>query len=206
MIRTNGDGRKFATKPVAHKMSSRSATHAGSWYSNDRAKLAGELAGWLDEAQVTCGRARAIIAPHAGYSYSGPTAAWAYKHINPTGIRRVFLLGPSHHVHSSRCLLTACTEYSTPLGPLQVDQQASDALRQTGLFDDMPRKTDEDEHSLEMHLPYLFTVMQGQSFTLVPVLVGALSEANEAVYGALFAGARAHNLALCLSLSPRPPP
>merc|ERR1740139_933699 len=108
---------------------SRRATHAGSWYSNDRAELAGELAGWLSEAQVTCGAARAIIAPHAGYSYSGPTAAWAYKHINRIGIRRIFLLGPSHH------------EYSSPLGPLQVDLQASDTLRQTGLFDDMTRKT-----------------------------------------------------------------
>ena len=108
---------------------SRRATHAGSWYSNDRAELAGELAGWLSEAQVTCGAARAIIAPHAGYSYSGPTAAWAYKHINRIGIRRIFLLGPSHHVYSSRCSLTTCTEYSSPLGPLQVDLQASDTLR-----------------------------------------------------------------------------
>ena len=168
-------------------MTARRATHAGSWYSSDRAELAGELAGWLSEAQATCGAARAIIAPHAGYSYSGPTAAWAYKHINRSGIRRVFLLGPSHHVYMSRCALTTCTEYSTPLGPLPIDQQASDTLRQTGLFDDMARKTDEGEHSLEMHLPYLLSVMQGQRFELVPVLVGALSEANEAVYGALFA-------------------
>eukprot|EP00966_Prymnesium_polylepis_P114432 2644409-Prymnesium_polylepis.1 len=51
----------------------------------------------------------------------------------------------------------------------------------------MPRKTDEDEHSLEMHLPYIRQVMQGQNFLLVPVLVGALSEANEAKYGKLFA-------------------
>ena len=106
-------------------MTARKATHAGSWYSSDRAELAGELAGWLSEAQATCGAARAIIAPHAGYSYSGPTAAWAYKHIDRSGIRRVFLLGPSHHVHMSRCALTTCTQYSTPLGPLPIDQQPS---------------------------------------------------------------------------------
>ena len=83
----------------------------------------------------------------------------------------------------SRCALTTCTQYSTPLGPLPIDQQASDTdgmtLRQTGLFDDMARKTDEAEHSLEMHLPYLHSVMQGQRFELVPVLVGALSEVRK---------------------------
>lgn len=165
----------------------RRATHAGSWYSNDGDQLAAELTGWLGEAQVTCGKARAIIAPHAGYSYSGPTAAWAYKHIEPSGIRRVFLLGPSHHMYSPRCSLTTCAEYNTPLGALQIDSATSNVLRQTGLFDDMSRKTDEDEHSLEMHLPYIFRVMQGQNFLLVPILVGALSEANETKYGQLLA-------------------
>jgi len=168
-------------------MGSRRATHAGSWYSGDGAQLAGELNGWLSEAEVTCGKARAIIAPHAGYSYSGPTAAWAYKHIDPRGIRRVFLLGPSHHVYSPRCSLTTCSEYATPLGPLQIDAATCNALRQTGLFDDMKRKTDEDEHSLELHLPYIRQVMQAQEFVLVPVMVGALSEADEGKYGRLFA-------------------
>ena len=119
----------------------RRATFAGSWYSSDSGQLAEDLAGWLSEAQATCGAARAIIAPHAGYSYSGETAAWAYKHVDRSGIRRVFLLGPSHHVYLTRCTLTTCSEYSTPLGPVPVDKQASDALRQTGLFDDMARKT-----------------------------------------------------------------
>ena len=168
-------------------MAARRATFAGSWYSSDSRQLAEELAGWLSEAQATCGAARAIIAPHAGYSYSGLTAAWAYKHVDRSGIRRVFLLGPSHHVYLTRCALTTCSEYSTPLGPVPIDKQACDALRQTGLFDDMARKTDEGEHSLEMHLPFLLSVMHGQRFELVPVLVGALSEANEAVYGGLFA-------------------
>ena len=55
----------------------------------------------------------------------------------------------------------------------------------------MARKTEEAEHSMEMELPYIHQVMQGQSFQLVPILVGALSEANEAVYGKLFAEVRA---------------
>ena len=166
-------------------MSRRRATHAGSWYSNDRAELAAELAGYLDAALVTCGKARAVIAPHAGYSYSGPTAAWAFKHIDRTGIRRVFLLGPSHHVYSPRCSLTTCTEYSTPLGPIQIDVAMNATLRETGLFDDvsaassnpssvgdqsrpspclstsqMPRKTDETEHSMELECPFIYQVCE----------------------------------------------
>jgi len=168
-------------------MSHRRASHAGSWYNADRATLSRELTRWLAEAQKTRPSARAIIAPHAGYSYSGPAAAWAYKHIEQSGIRRVFLLGPSHHVYTPRCSVSACTEYCTPLGNLAIDAEMSAALRATGKFDVMERRTDEDEHSLEMHLPYIFQVMQGQPFKLVPVLVGALSEASEAEYGKLFA-------------------
>ena len=65
----------------------RRATHAGSWYSSHGKELARELSGWLAEAQEETGPARAIIAPHAGFSYSGPTAASAYKHVKPAGVR-----------------------------------------------------------------------------------------------------------------------
>ena len=168
-------------------MPARRAAKAGSWYSDNREELSGELTRWLADAQVSCGTARAIIAPHAGYSYSGPAAAWAYKHIDQSTISRIFLLGPSHHVYSTRCSLTACTSYDTPLGTIPIDTEACNTLRATGMFDDMPRNTDEGEHSLEMHLPYIFQVMQGRRFLLVPVLVGALSEGAEATYGKLFA-------------------
>ena len=136
----------------------RRPTHAGSWYSNDSAKLSHELTANLADAQATCGTARAIIAPHAGFSYSGPTAAWAYKHIERGSIRRVFLLGPSHHVYIPRCSLTTCSEYSTPLGPIRIDGDMCKELRSTGFFDDMAKRTDEEEHSLELHLPYMDSV------------------------------------------------
>ncbi|KAL1528231.1 hypothetical protein AB1Y20_009589 [Prymnesium parvum] len=167
-------------------MAAREATHAGSWYSRDGARLAEELDGWLGEAARTCPPARALIAPHAGYAYSGAVAAWAYAHVDPTAVRRVFLLGPSHHVYTPRCALTGCAEYRTPLGSLKVDAEASDALRRTGEFEEMTKKADEEEHSLEMHLPYIVHVMRGREFGLVPVLVGALSEESEAKYGKLF--------------------
>ena len=78
------------------------------------------------------------------------------------------------HVHPVQHAPRAAAD--RPAGERHADGMT---LRQTGLFDDMARKTDEAEHSLEMHLPYLHSVMQGQRFELVPVLVGALSEVRK---------------------------
>lgn len=168
-------------------MSKRRASHAGSWYSSRRADLSAQLQSWMDQADVSCGGARAIIAPHAGYSYSGPTAAWAYRHINPEGVRRVFVLGPSHHVHLAGCALTRCIAYQTPLGELPIDQPLCAELLATGDFETMDLSVDEEEHSIEMHLPYIQQVMGDQPFTLVPILVGALSQASQSRYGEILA-------------------
>ena len=165
----------------------RKAQHAGSWYTDSGDELRSQLTGWLRDASASCKAARAIIAPHAGYSYSGPTAAWAYKHVETENIKRVFLLGPSHHMHSSKCLLSSCTQYDTPLGPIPIDDATYQELGGTGAFDEMSVSTDEREHSLEMHLPYIHHVMGGRPYTLVPIMVGALSEAAEARYGKLLA-------------------
>lgn len=165
----------------------RRATHAGSWYTSSAAELGSQLTGWLSETSITCGKARAIIAPHAGYSYSGPTAAWAYRHVDRSGIKRVFLLGPSHNLYSPKCLLSTCSAYATPLGSIPIDAAMCDELAETGLFDEMQLPVDEREHSLEMHLPYIQQVMGDTPYLLVPIMVGALSESAEARYGQLLA-------------------
>ena len=78
----------------------RSASHAGSWYTDNPKQLNKQLTGWLNVAnktlnnnnnlKKTSGGAKAIIAPHAGLSYSGPTAAWAYGAIDPNRFKHVF--------------------------------------------------------------------------------------------------------------------
>ncbi|KAI9032304.1 cell motility mediator [Hyaloraphidium curvatum] len=182
------------TRPVVRR-----ASHAGSWYTRSGTKLRQELQGWLDQVpkevpdkdggllSLPSSRVRAVIAPHAGYSYSGPTAAWAYRAIDPTSISRVFVLGPSHHFYLDGCAVSACTELETPLGNLQVDRQVTDELMKTGEFSVMSISVDEDEHSIEMHLPYVHKIMQGKNgpYTVVPILVGAISTAKEAHYGEL---------------------
>ncbi|KAK0526831.1 hypothetical protein OC834_004665 [Tilletia horrida] len=195
----------------------RSASHAGSWYTSDGSKLNKALEEWLGAVRgeqvppphavheeqregsssssssagggvpVPVPGCRAIIAPHAGYSYSGPAAAWAYRCIDTSGIKRVFVLGPSHHVYLDGCALSICDEYETPIGALPLDKPILKELAGTGHFSEMSLQTDEDEHSIEMHLPYIRKVFEKQDITIVPILVGSISTAKEAHFGKVLA-------------------
>lgn len=99
----------------------RPATHAFSWYEGDPQILNRQLEEFLLGADVEKSDARAIIAPHAGYRFSGQTAAYAYKAISPQNIERVFLLGPSHKVYLKGCALSVSEYYETPIGDIKVD-------------------------------------------------------------------------------------
>nr|CAD1840146.1 unnamed protein product [Ananas comosus var. bracteatus] len=166
----------------------RRAAHAGSWYTNNASKLDEQLEGWLKATGLAKSPdVRGIIAPHAGYSYSGRCAAFAFANIDPANISRVFLLGPSHHYYTPKCALTRATVYKTPIGDLPVDLEVIEELRATGKFELMDLHVDEAEHSMEMHLPYLAKVFHGYPVKVVPILVGALNSDNEAMFGRLLA-------------------
>jgi AmmeMemoRadiSam system protein B len=129
---------------------------------------------------------------HAGYDYCADNAAFAYKSLDLSHAKRVFLLGPSHTMYLSGCAITRHAKYATPLGDLVVDQATVDELKATGQFDTIPREVDEAEHSLEMHCPYLYTMFSHHFSTLeehprlVPVMVGNTAPAAEKEYGKLF--------------------
>lgn len=182
---------KLILTVMSLKTKLRAASHAGDWYSGDGKTLNSELTYWLQQAKfeesfpVT--GCRAIIAPHAGYAYSGPVAAWAYKGVDTTGIKRVFILGPSHHYYLEGCALPSCDEYDTPIGKLPLDDEVIEELRKTGQFECLSDEADEDEHSIEMHLPYLRKIFEGKSIRIVPIIVGAISPSVEAKFGALLA-------------------
>ncbi|KAH1173324.1 hypothetical protein KIL84_017163 [Mauremys mutica] len=178
-----GSGTKMSNRVLC-----REASHAGSWYTASGPQLNAQLEGWLSQVQSTKRPARAIIAPHAGYTYCGSCAAHAYKQVDPTITRKIFILGPSHHVPLSRCALSSVEIYRTPLYDLRIDQKIYGELWKTGMFERMSLQTDEDEHSIEMHLPYTAKAMESHKdeFTIVPVLVGALSESKEQEFGKLF--------------------
>ncbi|KXX74573.1 Protein MEMO1 [Madurella mycetomatis] len=116
-------------RPCEVKMGTREASHAGSWYEDDAGELSSQLDKFLDSVPATLDDsglpipgARVIIAPHAGYSYSGPCAAWAYKALDLSAAKRVFVLGPSHTYYLRGCALTTFDKYATPFGDLIVDK------------------------------------------------------------------------------------
>ncbi|GAU15074.1 hypothetical protein TSUD_08120 [Trifolium subterraneum] len=166
----------------------RKPSHAGSWYTDNPKKLSEELEGWLNSCGLTkSSDVRGVIAPHAGYSYSGRAAAYAFGNIDPSNIKRVFLLGPSHHYYTPKCALSTATVYKTPIGDLPIDLEVNEQLKATGKFETMDIRVDEAEHSMEMHLPYLAKVFEGHPVKIVPILVGAVSAENEAMYGEILA-------------------
>ncbi|KAK9828484.1 hypothetical protein WJX72_000241 [[Myrmecia] bisecta] len=164
----------------------RRPTHAGSWYDDDAILLSQKITDWMEAATAEPGvHARAIIGPHAGHSYCGRVMAYAYKQIDPSKVSRIFLLGPSHHVHTRKCLLSTATIYSTPLGDVHIDSDTVAELRASGEFGDMELAVDEAEHSLELHVPFIAHHMGQRPYKLVPIMVGALRPESEAHYGRL---------------------
>ena len=117
---------------------------------------------------------KAIIAPHAGYIYSGAIAAAAYARFAPVAdrVRRVVLLGPCHRVAVRGLAVSGSDAFETPLGRLPVDAAAREAileLPQVKIFD----ATHAEEHSLEVHLPFVQEVFG--DVTIVPLAVGEAS-------------------------------
>lgn len=149
----------------------RPAAVAGLFYPQDAIELAALLCRLLAENPSQGPAPKALIAPHAGYLYSGPIAARAYNALKGLGraIRRVILLGPAHRVALRGLALPGVDYFRTPLGDIPLDREAS------ALLEDLPQVRCSDhahqlEHSLEVHLPFLQTLFN--EFTLVPMVVG----------------------------------
>lgn len=144
------------------------------FYSGDRRDLAQAVDAMLASAAQPAPAQpvpKAIIAPHAGYIYSGPIAASVYALLKPARARinRVVLLGPTHRVAVKGLALPEADGFATPLGTVAIDREASAAIRA------LPQVTVSSaahafEHSLEVHLPFLQTVLE--EFKLVPLAVG----------------------------------
>lgn len=160
----------------------RPAAVAGSFYPDDPAMLRAVVEDFLG-AVPACGDAalcpKALIAPHAGYIYSGPVAACAYARLGPARgrIKRVVLIGPSHFVPFRGIAAPAIEAFATPLGEVPVDGAAIATIR------DLPQVTiaEEphlDEHCLEVQLPFLQVVLGPAA--IVPLAVGAARPAEVA--------------------------
>jgi hypothetical protein len=150
------------------------------FYPGSAAALTRELRVLLERATPPAGPPpKAIIAPHAGYIYSGPVAASVYAPLaSRRGIvRRVILLGPTHRVAVAGLALPAAGAFATPLGTAPVDGDAAATVAQLPQVA-VSEEAHAFEHSLEVHLPFLQTVLA--DFTVLPLAVGRATAAQVA--------------------------
>jgi AmmeMemoRadiSam system protein B len=167
----------------------RPAAVAGYFYPDDPRQLRLMVAEFLADAAGTADEVpKAIVAPHAGYRYSGPTAGRAWAQVAPARgvIRRVVLAGPAHRVALRGVGVPSVDRLDTPLGPVTVDAE----LRETVLALPNVAVSDEahaEEHSLEVHLPFVVEAL-GADVTVLPLVVGwvdpePLADVFDAVWG-----------------------
>ncbi len=166
----------------------RPAAVAGSWYPGEAKVLADYLDQLLEQAEPNPNALqgpplRALIVPHAGYRYSGATAAAAYRLLKGKRYDRVVVLGPAHHSGFRGFSIADVSAYETPLGRIPLDSEAVKRLRSDSLVVSHPQ-AHRKEHSIEMQLPFLQHVLQ-PGWKLVPILVGWLEAGDHAKAAAL---------------------
>jgi AmmeMemoRadiSam system protein B len=115
-----------------------------------------------------------IITPHAGYTYSGLTAAYAYNAVKGKRYSTVIILSPSHHEYFPGISIYDGDAYETPLGPVPVNHDVSDLLAKGSKRIYRGKEGHGEEHAIEVQLPFLQTVLN--DFTIVPVVMGDQNE------------------------------
>lgn len=146
---------------------------AGHWYPGNPAALRRDIERYLDASppRQSSGRIFGLVAPHAGYAYSGPTAGRAFAQVRGAGFTRIVLLGPLHRpVEGSRTapfMVPREAAYRTPLGDVPLDRAF---LARLGEKAPLSHVEGDEEHSLEIELPFL-QVALGE-FALAPVMLG----------------------------------
>lgn len=145
---------------------------AGTWYPGKRDALVQTIEDYLSKAEVkpVVGELKAIIVPHAGYTYSGQVAAYAYGLLRKMSFDRVIMIGPSHRVGFSGVSVNLQSGYATPLGIVPVDRALAKQIIHTSPKIRWLLHAHAFEHSLEIQLPFLQTVLG--DFKIVPILMG----------------------------------
>ena len=158
-------------------MRTRPPAFAGMFYSDKPQELAATVKTHIAEAAAFAGPAvaKAVVAPHAGFIYSGAIAGTAYASLGASSaarggqVERVILFGPSHRVAFPGVAVSGAGIFETPMGPVAVDRDSVTALIQHGLVREF-EPAHENEHSLEVQLPFVKVVFP--SARVVPLLAG----------------------------------
>lgn len=164
---------------MEQKLDVRPSPLAGRWYPSQAEELSASVDHYLQQAQLPHleGEVIGVIAPHAGHQYSGPVAGYAFSALRNVSPELVAVVSPIHRPFYSPVCTTAHQAYETPLGIIPVDQEAVQEFCQTvnlqyGIQVNAVRR--DDEHSLEIELPFLQRVFL-QGFKLLPLMVHDLS-------------------------------
>jgi AmmeMemoRadiSam system protein B/AmmeMemoRadiSam system protein A len=150
----------------------RESVIAGSWYPGDPARLTKDIQGYLERVpeHKIGGEVTALIAPHAGYMYSGQVAAHAYKLLEKKAYDIVVIIAPSHRASFPGASVYPEGGYRTPLGTVPIAEDVTEALmNKSTLISSIPQ-AHAQEHSLEIQLPFLQVVLE--DFHLVPIVMG----------------------------------
>jgi MEMO1 family protein len=144
---------------------------AGSFYPANPQQLQQMLSDYLHAADSNAKAPKAIIAPHAGYIYSGAIAASAYSRLKTVRsiIKRVVIIAPSHRFAFQGLALSQAEHFVTPLGSIPVDMHSVQAIAQLP-FVHYLEQAHAQEHSLEVHLPFLQAMLD--DFCIVPIVAG----------------------------------
>jgi len=185
------------TAPVLHVRSAvaenvRQPAVAGAFYPADPKELSKMMDDMLAKATPPAvdGEILAAVAPHAGYPYSGPVAAWTYAALKGHKYSRVVVIAPSHYVGFSFTSVYAGDAYSTPLGQVPVDKEFAHRLAKMSSTMQLSEKghqstQDAPEHSVEVELPWLQKVLG--NFDVVPIVMGDQSYESSRALGVALA-------------------
>ena len=156
-----------------HKKDVLASSLTGRWYSDNAETLNEQLAGFFKKAEIKPkDNVIALILPHAGYAYSGQTAARGLKTTDKQ-YKRIIVIGPSHRVHMEDMLsVPRVTHYQTPLGQTALDIEFVNKLLKYPLFQNVPQ-THKLEHSVQIELPLL--QHRQKDFKFVPIVAGNCS-------------------------------
>ncbi len=146
---------------------------AGKWYSADAEILGKQIDAFFEKAGAEpINNVIALVLPHAGYQFSGQTAAFGLKTADKK-YKRVVIIGPSHRVPMEEVLsVPRATDYETPLGRIPLDVEFIDKLLKYSMFQNVPQ-THRYEHSVQIELPLL--QHRQKDFQLVPIVAGVCS-------------------------------
>ncbi len=154
----------------------RKAVFAGQFYSDGKIQLSGEVKKYLEPTPdlKLPGEPVALIVPHAGYVFSAPVAAYAYKAVKDSPRKTVILIGPSHNYRYDYISIFPKGFYETPLGRVRVNEELIQKFAAFSSRVSFHPSAHYAEHSLEVQLPFLQEIW-GNEFTIVPILIGDTS-------------------------------